>query len=56
LVLDHGRCVQLGEHTSLAQVEGPYRRLLNIQHDLDADISSDLQALTSPRSDRISAP
>jgi ATP-binding cassette subfamily B protein len=56
LVLERGRLAQLGDHQSLAQVEGPYRRLLNIQHDLDADISSELQALNKPRSERISAP
>jgi ATP-binding cassette, subfamily B, bacterial len=56
LVLERGRALQLGDHKSLAQVEGPYRRLLNIQHDLDADISNELHALTSPRTDRISAP
>lgn len=56
MVLEHGRCVQLGDHQSLAQVEGPYRRLLDIQHDLDADISSELHALANPRADRISAP
>lgn len=56
LVLERGRCVQLGDHKHLAQMDGPYRRLLNIQHDLDADIESELHSLTSPRIDRISAP
>jgi ATP-binding cassette, subfamily B, bacterial len=56
LVLEHGRCVQLGDHQTLAQVEGPYRRLLNLQHHVDAEISTDLQALARPRTDRISVP
>ncbi|HTU63782.1 MAG TPA: ABC transporter ATP-binding protein, partial [Polyangiales bacterium] len=55
LVLDHGRAVQLGDHKTLAYVEGPYRRLLNIQHDLDADIENELHTLKSPRADRISS-
>jgi ATP-binding cassette subfamily B protein len=55
LVLERGRCVQLGDHENLAQVEGPYRRLLDIQHELDTDIDSELHALTEPRTDRISA-
>jgi ATP-binding cassette, subfamily B, bacterial len=56
LVLERGRVVQLGDHKTLAQVEGPYRRLLDIQHDLDADIASELHALSAPQRDRISAP
>lgn len=56
LVLERGHLVQLGDHTSLAKVDGPYRRLLDLQHNLDTDISNELQALNKPRSERISAP
>jgi hypothetical protein len=44
LVLERGRCVQLGDHATLSRVEGPYRRLCTIQGDLDAEIEDDLSA------------
>ena len=43
LVLEHGRCVQLGDHATLARIDGPYRRLVQIQGDLDAEISADVR-------------
>jgi ATP-binding cassette subfamily B protein len=45
LVLERGRCVQLGDHATLAQIEGPYRRLLQIQTELDTEISADTRVL-----------
>ena len=44
MVLDHGRLVQLGDHATLAREIGPYRRLCEIQGELDASISADLTA------------
>jgi ABC-type multidrug transport system fused ATPase/permease subunit len=44
LVLEHGRAVQLGDHATLAHVDGPYRRLVHIQSQLDAEISTDIRA------------
>ena len=44
LVLEHGRCVQLGTHEDLAAQPGSYRRLCEIQGALDAQIRSDMQA------------
>jgi len=44
LVLEQGRCVQLGDHATLSQHDGPYRRLVQIQHDLDAQISADISS------------
>jgi ATP-binding cassette, subfamily B, bacterial len=43
LVLEHGRCVQIGDHATLSQIDGPYRRLVQIQGDLDAEISADIK-------------
>jgi ATP-binding cassette subfamily B protein len=43
LVLEHGRAVQLGDHATLSAVDGPYRRLVQIQGDLDAEISADIR-------------
>jgi len=42
MVLDEGRVVQLGDHQSLAAVDGPYRRLCEIQGALDASIRADV--------------
>ncbi len=44
LVLEEGRAVQLGDHSSLAAVDGPYRRLCEIQGALDASILEDVAA------------
>lgn len=44
VVLDGGRIAQLGTHDELAAQPGLYRRLCEIQSDLDATIQSDLAA------------
>jgi ATP-binding cassette subfamily B protein len=44
MVLERGRCVQLGDHAALSRAEGPYKRLCDIQGDLDAEIAGDLGA------------
>jgi ATP-binding cassette subfamily B protein len=44
MVLDEGRMVQLGDHRTLSQEEGPYRRLCEIQGALDASIKTDIAA------------
>ncbi|WP_288373431.1 ABC transporter ATP-binding protein [uncultured Marinobacter sp.] len=44
MVLDEGRMIQLGDHRTLSQEEGPYRRLCEIQGALDASIKSDVAA------------
>jgi ATP-binding cassette subfamily B protein len=43
MVLEAGRCVQLGPHEALLAMEGPYRRLCEIQGALDAQIRTDIQ-------------
>ncbi|NKC01596.1 MAG: ATP-binding cassette domain-containing protein [Pseudomonadales bacterium] len=43
LVLEEGRCVQLGHHSELIGVDGPYQRLCKIQGALDSQILDDLQ-------------
>jgi ATP-binding cassette subfamily B protein len=42
LVLDEGRLVQLGDHATLSRLDGPYRRLCEIQGALDASIRADI--------------
>ena len=42
MVLDRGRVVQLGDHASLVDQPGPYRRLCEIQGALDASIQRDV--------------
>ncbi|HEX7082441.1 MAG TPA: ABC transporter ATP-binding protein [Gammaproteobacteria bacterium] len=42
MVLERGRCVQLGDHATLSRVAGPYKRLCEIQSDLDAEIRDEL--------------
>ncbi len=42
LVLDQGRCVQLGTHEELVREAGPYRRLCEIQGALDEQILADM--------------
>lgn len=44
MVLDEGRMVQLGDHRTLANEAGPYRRLCELQGALDASIRKDMQA------------
>jgi len=46
MVLEHGRCVQLGDHVTLSRIDGPYRRLCEIQGDLDAEIRDDIRETT----------
>jgi len=43
VVLEAGRCVQLGSHAELSVVDGPYRHLCQIQGSLDAEIRTDVQ-------------
>ena len=43
LVLDEGQLVQDGDHSTLAALPGPYRRLCEIQGALDESIDADLQ-------------
>ncbi|MGQ0720687.1 MAG: ABC transporter ATP-binding protein, partial [Candidatus Eiseniibacteriota bacterium] len=45
LVLDHGRIVQSGTHAELAAAEGPYRRLWQIQSDVEEEMAADLGAV-----------
>lgn len=42
MVMEHGRCVQLGTHAQLCAEEGTYRRLCEIQGALDESIAADL--------------
>jgi ATP-binding cassette subfamily B protein len=44
LVLEAGRIAQLGTHDELVAVPGPYRRLCEIQGDLEAGIDADVGA------------
>ena len=44
LVLEAGRIAQLGTHDELVAVPGPYRRLCEIQGDLEAGIDEDVRA------------
>ena len=43
LVLDEGKMVQLGSHSQLAGVPGPYQRLCKIQGVLDDEIARELE-------------
>ena len=49
LVLAGGKLVQDGSHDMLAAVPGPYRRLCDIQGDLDDSIRTDWQQANAPR-------
>lgn len=42
LVLERGRMAQLGSHEELIRLDGPYRRLCEIQGNLEAEIRRDL--------------
>lgn len=42
MVLERGRIVQLGNHEELLRADGPYRRLCEIQGNLEAQIRRDL--------------
>ena len=50
-MLDKGRLVQEGTHDELLQVEGPYRRLWNIQGALEEEIERDLSGVAMRMSD-----
>ena len=43
MVLDEGRCVQLGSHATLAAQDGPYQRLCELQGALDQQIRDDIR-------------
>lgn len=45
VVMDAGRIVAIGDHATLAALEGPYRRLCAIQGSLDASIRADVEGL-----------
>jgi len=45
LVLDRGRCVQLGDHQTLAAEPGIYQQLCEIQMALDKQIDNDMNTL-----------
>ncbi|MED5555432.1 MAG: ATP-binding cassette domain-containing protein, partial [Pseudomonadota bacterium] len=45
LVMDDGCIVQQGSHQQLAEEQGPYRRLCEIQGALDESIRNDLEGL-----------
>jgi len=45
MVLDEGRICQLGTHDELAAMPGQYRRLCEIQGEIDASIQADLDEL-----------
>ena len=49
MVLEHGRCVQLGSHAELASTRGTYRRLCEIQGALDEQIRQDLGSTQGSR-------
>jgi ATP-binding cassette, subfamily B, bacterial len=51
MVLENGRCVQLGTHQELASVPGSYRKLCEIQGALDEQIRVDLVNTRSVDSD-----
>ncbi len=44
MVLENGRCTQIGDHATLARAEGAYRRLCEIQSALDAEIREDIRS------------
>ena len=46
MVLEQGRLAQLGTHAELVAVPGPYRRLCEIQGDLEAGIAADVRGAT----------
>ena len=47
MVMEQGRCVQLGRHDELANQEGIYRRLCKIQGALDAQIVQDMSLVSA---------
>ena len=47
-VLDNGKLVQLGTHTELSAQDGHYKRLCEIQNELESTMQADLNATNSP--------
>ncbi len=47
VVLESGRCVQIGSHAELSVIEGPYRHLCQIQGSLDAEIQTEVMTAGS---------
>ena len=47
-VLDNGKLVQLGTHTELSAQDGHYKRLCEIQNELESTMQADLDATNSP--------
>jgi ATP-binding cassette subfamily B protein len=47
IVLDHGRIIQTGTHAELSTQEGLYRRLWQIQTNVEADLQSELKSPAS---------
>ena len=43
-MLDHGRIIQTGTHAELSTQEGLYRRLWQIQTNVEADLLNELKA------------
>jgi ATP-binding cassette, subfamily B, bacterial len=49
LVLDQGRVVQCGAHADLLDAEGPYRRIFDLQSQIESELETDLAtAVTRP--------
>jgi ATP-binding cassette, subfamily B, bacterial len=49
LVLDQGRVVQCGAHADLLDAEGPYRRIFDLQSQIESELETDLAtAITRP--------
>jgi hypothetical protein len=46
-MLEEGRLVQTGDHETLIAEDGPYRRLCEIQGELDEQISRDVESARS---------
>ena len=48
MVMEQGRCVQLGHHTELIAVAGPYRNMCERQGALDRSIAADMRKAETP--------
>ena len=47
LMLDHGRIVQSGKHEELLKQEGMYRRIYDLQSQIEAELEAELAAATA---------